>query len=76
MRTFTREELKKYDGSSGIIYTAYHGKVYDVSSSYHWRKGTHQVMHRAGSDLTEALEQAPHDAGLLEKFPVVGELVR
>jgi predicted heme/steroid binding protein len=33
-------------------------------------------MHHAGCDLTEALELAPHGIGLLEKFPIVGELVR
>ncbi|NWF77173.1 MAG: cytochrome B5 [Chloroflexi bacterium] len=75
MRTFTEKELKKYDGRNGIAYIAYRGKVYDVSASYHWRKGIHQAMHRAGCDLTEALEQAPHDPDLLEKFPIVGELV-
>jgi predicted heme/steroid binding protein len=33
-------------------------------------------MHRTSSDLTEALEQATHDFDLLEKFPIVGELVK
>jgi predicted heme/steroid binding protein len=49
--------------------------VYDVSDSYHWRKGVHHVSHHAGFDLTDALERAPHDFSLLEKFPIVGELV-
>jgi predicted heme/steroid binding protein len=76
MKAFTKEELSKYDGSNGIAYIACYGKVYDVSNSYHWRKGIHQVTHRAGCDLTHALERAPHDFSLLEKFLVVGELVR
>jgi len=76
MRKFTEKELKKYDGRNGIAYIAYRGKVYDVSSSYHWRKGIHHSMHRAGCDLTEALKQAPHTADLLKKFPIVGELVK
>jgi len=77
MRIFTEEELRQYDGRNGVVYVAYRGKVYDVSISYHWRKGIHHVMHRAGFDLTEALEKAaPHGASLLEKFPVVGELVK
>jgi predicted heme/steroid binding protein len=75
VKAFTKEELGKYDGSNGIAYIACNGKVYDVSDSYHWRKGVHQVTHRAGCDLTDALEQAPHDFDLLEKFPVVGKLV-
>jgi predicted heme/steroid binding protein len=75
MRVFTREELKKYDGSRGIVYVAYMGKVYDVSKSFQWKKGVHQVRHHAGRDLTDALKQAPHRPDSLFKFPVVGELV-
>jgi predicted heme/steroid binding protein len=75
MQIFTKEELKKYDGSKGIAYVAYHGKVYDVSQSFLWKRGVHQVTHLAGCDLTEALEEAPHGSEMLDKFPVVGELV-
>jgi len=76
MRTFTEDELQKYDGRNGITYIAYRGKVYDVSASYHWRKGIHQVMHSAGCDLTETLEQAPHGPDLLDKFPIIGQVVK
>jgi predicted heme/steroid binding protein len=75
MRTFTKEELKRYDGSNGVAYVAYEGKVYDVSPSFHWKKGIHQVAHRAGCDLTKALKDAPHGADMLYKFPIVGELL-
>jgi predicted heme/steroid binding protein len=75
MKLFTKQELQKYDGSNGIVYVACYGKVYDVSDSYHWREGVHHVSHQAGCDLTDALERAPHGFNLLEKFPVVGELV-
>jgi predicted heme/steroid binding protein len=75
MRIFTKEELKKYDGSNGVAYVAYHGKVYDVSQSFLWKRGVHQVTHRAGCDLTEVLKDAPHGSEMLNKFPVVGELV-
>ena len=74
MKIFTREELKKYDGSQGISYVAYRGRVYDVSKSFHWKKGAHQVTHQAGQDLTEALKDAPHLPDLLFRFPVVGKL--
>ena len=74
MRVFTREELKKYDGSQGTTYVAYKGKVYDVSKSYQWKKGVHQIRHYAGCELTRALKQAPHHPDLLFKFPVVGTL--
>jgi predicted heme/steroid binding protein len=74
MKVFTREELKKYDGTKGTVYVAYNGKVYDVSQSYQWKKGVHQIRHHAGLDLTAALKQAPHTPDLLFKFPVVGTL--
>jgi len=75
MRIFTKEELKKYNGNDGPAYIAYEGKVYDVSQSFHWKRGIHQVVHYAGCDLTEALKQAPHDSDMLDKFPIVGELL-
>ena len=74
MKTFSQEELKKYDGSKGVSYVAYAGRVYDVSDSYQWKKGVHQIRHHAGGDLTRALKQAPHTPDLLFKFPVVGTL--
>lgn len=75
MKTFTKEELKKYDGRQEPIYVAYNGKVYDVSSSFLWKKGKHQVTHYAGFDLTEALKEAPHGADMLDRYPIVGELL-
>jgi predicted heme/steroid binding protein len=76
MKTFSREELEKYDGTKGLSYVAYRGKVYDVSKSFQWKKGAHQVIHRAGCDLTEALKDAPHLPNLLFRFPVVGRLAQ
>ena len=76
MRTFTREELRKYRGQNGApVYFAYKGKVYDASASWHWRGGKHQVFHEAGQDLTESLSDAPHGEDLLARLPVVGILV-
>lgn len=51
------------------------GKVYDLSNSFLWRSGRHQAFHRADTDLTEALKQAPHGEDLIKKVPVVGILV-
>lgn len=69
------EELARFDGRDGRpAYLAYAGKVYDVTDSFLWRGGRHQVLHRAGQDLTEALGKAPHGPELLERFPVVGIL--
>ncbi|MBC7345471.1 MAG: cytochrome B5 [Clostridia bacterium] len=76
MRVYSREELARYDGREGRpAYVAYKGKVYDVSSSFLWRDGRHQAVHRAGEDLTEAMGKAPHGEEFLLKFPVVGILV-
>lgn len=75
MKEFTEEELAQYDGKDGNpVYVAFKGKVYDVSGSFLWKDGTHQVYHSAGTDLTEALEQAPHGGDILERFPVIGVL--
>jgi predicted heme/steroid binding protein len=75
MRRFNREELGKYNGENGTpVYIAYRGKVYDVSNSFLWRNGNHQVLHKAGEDMTDALDEAPHEADLLERFPVIGIL--
>ena len=75
MRTFTRKELARYDGSRGIAYVACEGKVYDVSNSFLWKEGRHQALHQAGVDLTGVLKEAPHGEDLLERVPIVGTLV-
>jgi len=75
MRTFSGNELAKYNGKNGTpAYIAYNGKVYDVSSSFLWRSGKHQVLHNTGLDLTDSFEEAPHGVDMLKKFPVVGTL--
>ncbi len=76
LRKFTKEELARYNGCDNIsAFIAYKGKIYDVSSSFLWQNGRHQVMHVAGNDLTKDLAQAPHGSDLLDRFPVVGMLV-
>jgi predicted heme/steroid binding protein len=75
MRPFAGEELEQYDGrNSRPAYIAYRGLVYDVSENFLWQGGTHQVLHRAGRDLTEELETAPHGPELLKRCPVIGVL--
>jgi len=75
LKKFSKEELAQYNGRSGTpAYIAYKGKVYDVSGSFLWRDGNHQVLHNAGVDLTDAMEQAPHGGDALEKLPIVGTL--
>lgn len=74
-RTFTREELSRFNGGDGRpIYAAYKGKVYDVTTSSLWTEGQH-FEHFAGADLTDELADAPHGEEVFESFLVVGELV-
>ncbi|HAD03297.1 MAG: hypothetical protein A2091_10300 [Desulfuromonadales bacterium GWD2_61_12] len=73
----TPEELARCDGRNGRkACVAVNGKIYDVSASPLWKEGAHQDLHLAGADLTEALQQAPHVRAVIERFPVVGELVQ
>jgi predicted heme/steroid binding protein/uncharacterized membrane protein len=75
-RRFTVSELKEYDGRAGRpAYSAFKGKVYDVSDSPLWDQGEHTGGHPAGLDLTESMIDAPHGDEVFAGFPVVGELV-
>jgi predicted heme/steroid binding protein/uncharacterized membrane protein len=74
-RTFSEEDLNKYDGQEDRpAYIAHGGMVYDVSDSRLWRKGTHVRRHFAGNDLTAEIEAAPHDTSVFERVPKVGVL--
>jgi predicted heme/steroid binding protein len=76
MRAFTWDELRRCDGKAGRpALIAYKGKVYDVSDSFQWQEGEHQVLHSAGADLTDAMADAPHGDELMERVRVVGILV-
>jgi len=73
-RVFTREELAEFDGQEGRpAYVAYAGKVYDVTNSGHVSDGAH-YQHEMGADLTDDIEDAPHEPDVLDAFPIVGEL--
>ena len=75
MKELTKEELQKYDGKGGRkAYIACDGDIYDVTDSFLWKGGEHQVTHYAGEDLTGELKEAPHDIDFLKRFPVVGGL--
>jgi len=72
---FTKKELSRYNGKDGApTFIACKGKVYDVSRSFLWQNGRHQVIHTAGIDLTSSLDHAPHGVDLLKRFPMVGTL--
>ena len=76
MKRITREKLKEYNGIDGKPASiAYMGQVYDVTDSFLWKRGKHQVLHSAGIDLTEDLKDAPHGEDMLSRVSVVGILL-
>lgn len=72
---FDEESLRKNDGKEGRpAYIAHEGRVFDVSKSRLWPRGTHMGRHRAGSDLSADIAAAPHGPEVLERYPWVGVL--
>ena len=77
MRELAKDELAEHNGKNGALaFIACDGKIFDVSGSLLWKKGYHQVTHAAGLDLTDHLLLAPHGIEFLERFPVVGILIK
>jgi predicted heme/steroid binding protein len=73
-KTFTLAQLSQYNGLSGNkAYVAYNGNVYDITSSSAWKNGTHQGC-KAGTDITQALQNAPHGESVLNGYAIVGVL--
>ena len=73
MQEYTLEELAQYNGENGKTYVAYQGQVYDISNNNVWRSGVHNGC-KAGTDLTDKMDKAPHRANILKDYPVVGTL--
>lgn len=73
MKEFELSEIEKYNGKDGNpVYIVHQGNVYDVSESRLWKTGTHMKRHPAGRDLTADIQAAPHDADVLQRYPLVG----
>ncbi len=71
---FSRTQLALRNGQDKPeVWIAYRGKIYDVTTSRLWNKGTH-YEHWAGQDLTDELKDAPHTEQVLEKFTIIGLL--
>ncbi len=65
-----RAGWRDHDGTGGKpAWVKVGDRVYDVSSSPRWKEGLHYRRHRAGEDLTQALEHAPHGLEKLNDFP-------
>ena len=64
-KVFTEQQLRNYIGERGYpMYIAYAGIVYDVTDCPKWRRGIHENQHWPGQDLTDEMENAPHDANV------------
>jgi predicted heme/steroid binding protein len=75
MRRYSRAQLAQHDGSDPNlpVLIAYKNKVYDVTASYPWAKGSHWGDHRAGQDLTGCFKETIHGEEMLLRVPCVGE---
>lgn len=75
-KEITPDQLSQFDGRDGRpAYIGYKGMIYDMSNSRLWKNGSHMVKHHAGSDMTGALPQAPHNEDKVLAMPQVGMLV-
>lgn len=75
MKEFTSEELAGFNGKEGReVHIAFQGKVYDVSKSKLWSKGSHMNRHASGKELSGEITAAPHGPEVLERYPQVGLL--
>jgi len=74
VKIFTVQELAKYNGLNGQpAYAAVDGVVYDLSPVF--QNGIHANLYTAGQELTDAF-YSKHMKEILNKFPVVGTLVK
>lgn len=71
----TLEELEKHNGSSDKSFVAYGSIIFDVSNSRLWKEGIHVRKHKAGTDLTLAIREAPHGPQVLDQFKAVARVI-
>jgi len=72
----TPDELALCDGREGRpACFAWNNRIFDATSSRLWKQGMHMGRHQAGTDLTEALRQAPHGEEKILALAQVGELI-
>jgi len=71
----SKSNLHNFNGMEGYpAYFVYENKVYDVSNNEKWKDGRHFGRHSAGSDLTGAIEDAPHGSEVFERIECLGGL--
>jgi len=72
----TADMLAHFDGKEGRpAYFGCRGVIYDATKSGFWREGAHMRKHLAGTDLTGALQTAPHGEEKFLSLPQVGSLL-
>ncbi|MGD2104012.1 MAG: cytochrome B5 [Anaerolineae bacterium] len=54
---------------------AVNGRLYDVTDSRMWGDGVPSRRNQVGEDPTGALVWAPHGADVLDRVPMIGEMV-
>ena len=70
----TQKQLASRNGSDrDVIWFAYHGIVYEVTDSRHWRGGIH-YGHWSGQELSEELPKAPHGKEVFKRYKAVARL--
>ncbi len=68
-----RDGALKPDGKEGRpAHIIHSGRLYDVTGSKFWKNGVHMARHFAGTDLTDALEKAPHSLEVFERVKDLG----
>lgn len=69
------DDLAQFDGAEDQqALVGYKGRLYDMSESEFWKDGVHFGRHKAGEDLTDMLNQAPHGENKIFNMPLVGKL--
>ena len=75
LKSYTKSQLALRNGQDRQeIWCSYNGRIYELTYSRMWANGKH-YEHWAGQDLTDELQDAPHNEQVFEKFKIVGLLV-
>ena len=76
MKKYSKHQLALRNGQEREeIWCAYKGIIYDLTDSKRWNNGKH-YEHWSGQDLTEELEDAPHQDWVFSRFKKVGYLMK
>ena len=74
IKSYTKSQLALRNGQDNEeIWCSYQGKIYDLTNSSMWREGRH-YEHWAGQDLSDELDDAPHDDSVFNSHQIVGVL--